>query len=85
VLAILYLFPVSLFTILQMPKEIDVKRQWASATIDIVKKYDEDRKNDSTWRILDAYSDMSYDGSLYNPARGDPHRYPLFQSEIHKP
>jgi hypothetical protein len=28
---------------------------------------------------------MSYDGSLYNPARGDPHRYPLFQSEIHKP
>ena len=61
VLAILYLFPVSFFTILQMPKETDVKRQWAFATIDIVKKYDENRKNYSTGRILDAYSDMSYD------------------------
>jgi hypothetical protein len=61
VFAILYLLPVAVFTVSFVPKKTDTKRQWAFATIEIVKKYDEKLKNEDTWDIWRAYSDMSYE------------------------
>lgn len=60
VLSLLYLIPVAFFTVMGIPKESHVKRDWASATIDIVKQYDESLKNAYTWEILNNYKDMSY-------------------------
>lgn len=61
VLSVLYLLLVAFITITDIPKKSHVKRDWASATIDIVKQYDENLKHKFTWRILDEYTDMSYE------------------------
>jgi hypothetical protein len=61
VLSILYLLVVALITITVIPKKSHIKRDWASATIDIVKEHDENLKNKYTWQILDEYTDMSYE------------------------